>query len=133
MGWSDKFVTVTPDKRVRYSFIKRDDSDSLYVRFIDVDGKKVKRSTEESVKHRAVEAAHRIILEAYNAVAPASDTITWDVAKERLRTAMDADGKRERTIGGYASSASRVNSNRPGRPGMGRSLRRFTSAYTACF
>ena len=42
MAWSDKFVTLTSGNRVRYSFIQRDDSDHYYVRFIDVDGRKVK-------------------------------------------------------------------------------------------
>jgi integrase len=108
MGWSDKFVTVAGDKRVRYSFIKRDDSEFLYVRFIDIDGRKVKRSTEESIKHRAIDAAHRIILEAYHQTAPTSETITWDVAKEKLRTAMESDGKRPRTIGGYVETLDKL-------------------------
>jgi integrase len=108
MGWSDKFVTVGGDKRVRYSFIKRDDSEFYYVRFIDVDGKKVKRSTAETVKHRAIDAAHRLILEAYNQMAPTSETITWDVATARLRTAMESDGKRPRTIGGYVETLNKL-------------------------
>ena len=38
MGWSDKFVTLPSGKRVRYSFIRRDNSEFYYVRFIDRDG-----------------------------------------------------------------------------------------------
>ncbi len=80
MGWSDKFVSLASGKRVRYSFIKRDDSEFYYVRFIGVDGRKVKRSAAETVKHRAIDAAHRMILEGYNQSATTSDTITWKVA-----------------------------------------------------
>src|SRR3954469_7603953 len=98
MAWSDKFVTLPSGKRVRYSFIKRDDREGLYVRFIDIDGRKVKRATNEKVKHRAIEQAHRIILEAYQVIAPTSETITWEVAKAKLREAMTADGKRPATV-----------------------------------
>ena len=50
---------------------------------------------------QAIDAAHRLILEEYQQIAPTSGIVTWDVAKERLRTAMKADGKRPETIGGY--------------------------------
>src|SRR5262249_18524440 len=49
----------------------------------------------------AIEEAHRIILAEYGQVAPTSETVTWDVARERLKEAMEADGKRPRTVTEY--------------------------------
>jgi hypothetical protein len=100
LAWSLQFVTLPDGKRIRYSWIDRGDRNCLSVRFIDVDGRKVKRATGETAKHRAIEQAHRIILEAYKVKAPTSETITWETAKEMLREAMAADGKRPRTVGG---------------------------------
>src|SRR5262249_36567347 len=64
-------------------------------------GRNAKRCTNETAKHRAIDEAHRIIREAYQVIAPTSETITWGVAKEKLRQGMATDGKRPRTIGGY--------------------------------
>jgi integrase len=108
MSWSDKFVTLPSGKRVRYSFILREDSEFYYVRYVDIDGRKVKRSSGESVKHRAIDAAHRMILEAYQCIAPTSETVTWEVAKAKLKEAMEADGKRPRTVGGYLETLDKL-------------------------
>jgi integrase len=108
MKWSDSFVTLPSGDRVRYSFFRRDDSEYHYVRFKDVDGKYAKRCTNEAVKHRAIGEAHRIVLEAYRVIAPTSDTITWDHAKETLSKEMTADGKRPRTIGGYLETLDKL-------------------------
>lgn len=108
MAWSEKFATLKDGRRIRYSFVYRDDREGIFVRFIDIDGRKVKRATGETVKHRAIERAHAMILEAYKNVAPTSEAVDWAEAKRQLCEAMAADGKRPRTIGGYIETLEKL-------------------------
>jgi integrase len=101
MAWQRNYVTLTSGDRIRYSLIQRPGSNVYLVRFKSQDGKWLERSTGAVKKSDAVEAAHRKILEEYQHVAPTSETVTWEVAQDRLRAAMEADGKRPRTIQGY--------------------------------
>lgn len=107
-AWQRNYVTLKTGDRVRYAFYCRPESDEYYVRFRSIDGRMVRTSTGQSKKPQAIDAAHRIILEEYQQIAPSSETVTWAVAKERLRSGMAADGKRPRTIGGYLETLDKL-------------------------
>jgi site-specific recombinase XerD len=108
MSWQRNYVTLPSGERVRYALVERPDADGVYVRFRTADGRRVAKSTGQKKKSQAIEPAHRIILEEYGAVAPSSETVPWDVAKEKLKAAMGADGKRPRTIGGYLETLDKL-------------------------
>ena len=108
MGWQRNYVTLTTGDRVRYSLIRRADSPVYLVRFKSPEGKWLERTTGAAKKSDAIDPAHRVILETYHQVVPSSDTVTWAVARQRLKAAMEADGKRPRTIGGYLETLDRL-------------------------
>src|SRR5258708_7200435 len=112
---------LTTGERVRYAFVEREDSGVYFVRFKDASGRRLERSTGAAKKPDAVEAAHRIILEQYAPPAPvveeAPPVATWAVAKQKMRAAMTADGKRERTIGGYEETLDKLIAIFPGATG----------------
>jgi integrase len=108
MAWQRNYVTLSTGARVRYAFVQRDDSDVHFVRFRSVDNRRLEKSTGARKKPDAIEAAHRLILEEYGQVAPSSEKIDWDAAKVKLRTAMEADGKRPRTVGGYVETLDKL-------------------------
>src|SRR5262245_23668920 len=101
MTWQRNYVTLTTGDRLRYALIERPDADGYFVRFRAPDGRRVTRSTGVKKKPDAIGEAHRIILEEYRQIAPTSETVTWEVAKGKLEAAMEADGKRPRTVAGY--------------------------------
>jgi integrase len=107
MGWQRNYVVLTTGERVRYSFVQRG-SDTYRVRFKGPFGKVVEISTGCSRKVDAVGEAHRIILEEFGQIVPSSATVTWDVAREKLKEAMEADGKRPRTVKEYLKSLSHL-------------------------
>jgi site-specific recombinase XerD len=51
---------------------------------------------------------HRLILEEYGQIAPSSERVNWESAKEKLKAAMEADGKRPRTVGGYIETLDKL-------------------------
>jgi integrase len=108
MSWQRNYVTLKNGDRVRYTLLKRPDADSYYVRFHSPDGRRAMLSTGEAKKPSAIGAAHRIILEEYGQIAPSSETVDWDAAKEKLKAAMQADGKRPRTVGGYLETLDKL-------------------------
>jgi site-specific recombinase XerD len=107
-AWQRNYVTLSTGDRIRYAFFTKPDSDVYFVRFRARNGKYARVSTGQSKKPPAIDAAHRLILEEYQQVAPSSETVTWDAAKERLRSAMAADGKRPRTVGGYLETLDKL-------------------------
>jgi site-specific recombinase XerD len=104
MGWQRNYVVLNTGQRVRYSLIQRPDSDVYFVRFKSMHGGRPERSTGCAKKVDAIGAAHRIILEEFGQVTPTTEPVTWEVAREKLREAMEADGKRPRTIKEYLKS-----------------------------
>jgi len=108
MGWQRNYVTLNTGARVRYAFVQRDGSDVYFVRFRSVDNRRLEKSTGERKKPQAIDAAHRLILEEYGQIAPSSETVDWNSAKSKVRTAMEADGKRPRTIGGYVETLDKL-------------------------
>ncbi len=108
MSWQRNYVVLPSGERIRYALLIRPDADVYSVRFKAPVVGRVTRSTGRAKKVDAIESAHRLILEEYGAVAPSSETVTWDVAKERLRHAMEADGKRPKTITGYVETLDKL-------------------------
>jgi integrase len=107
-AWQRNYVTLATGERIRYAFFSKPGSNVYFVRFKSKDGRYCRISTGQSKKPQAIEAAHRIILEEYQQIAPSSESVTWDIAKERLQSAMAADGKRQRTISGYVETLDKV-------------------------
>jgi integrase len=101
-------VVLSSGERVRYSFFRKPDSDIYFIRFKAKGRGYARLSTGQTKKPPAIDAAHRLILEAYEEIAPSSETVTWEVAKEKLKAAMAADGKRARTIGGYVETLDKM-------------------------
>ena len=85
-------MTLKSGDRVRYSLIQRPETPVYNVRFKGPDGRWLERSTKQGTKPRAIDEAHRIIMEEYLQIAPTSDSVTWAVAKGKLEEAMRADG-----------------------------------------
>src|SRR5687768_7238281 len=108
MPWQHTYVTLTNGDRVRYTLILRLDADGYYVRFRSRDGRRTQRSTKTLNKPDAIGEAHRIILEEYGQIAPTSESVTWAVAKEKLRAEMAADGKRPKTVKGYLETLDKL-------------------------
>ena len=103
MAWQRNYVVLTTGDRVRYSFVQRG-SDTYRVRFKGPFGKLVEISTGCSRKVDAIGEAHRIIREEFGQIVPNPSTVTWEVAREKLKEAMEADGKRPRTVREYLKS-----------------------------
>lgn len=108
MAWQRNYVTLRDGDRIRYAFVQRPGSDVFFVRFRSLDGRRLEKSTGQRKKVDAMSAAHRLILEEHAQVVPSSETIDWDAAKAKLRTAMEADGKRPRTIDGYVETLDKL-------------------------
>src|SRR4051812_4515269 len=66
------------------------------------------RAWKTRKKPEAIDAAHRLILEEYQQIAPTSETVGWDAAKAKLTEAMAADGKRPKTIQGYLETLDKL-------------------------
>lgn len=107
-AWQRNYVTLTTGERIRYAFFEKAGSDVYFLRFKARDGRYARVSTGQTKKPQAIDAAHRLILEQYQQVAPAAARMTWHDAKERLKTAMEAAGKRTRTIGGYLETLDKL-------------------------
>jgi site-specific recombinase XerD len=108
MSWARNYVTLKTGERIRYSFVVRADSDVYFVRFRSIDGRRMERATKAIKKVDAIDAAHRLILEEYQQVAPSSERLPWQVAKEKLVEGMKADGKRPKTIKGYIETLNKL-------------------------
>ena len=106
--WQRNYVVLPNGNRVRFALLERDDADCYYVRFRSPDGTRVKRSTGKGKKPDAIGEAHQIILEEYGAIAPSSERMDWNEAKEKLREGMEADGKRPKTIAGYLETLDKL-------------------------
>ncbi|HEY7158984.1 MAG TPA: site-specific integrase [Gemmataceae bacterium] len=108
MAWQQNFVILRNGQRIRYALFEKPESPAYYVRFKGKDGRYMKPSTGHSRKVDAINAAHQIILDHYEEVAPALEFVTWDVAKEKLTEAMLADNKRPKTVKGYMETLNRL-------------------------
>jgi integrase len=106
--WQRNYVVLPSGVRIRYALLERADADTITVRFRSKDGRIERRSTGNKKRVDAIDAAHRIILEEYGAVAPSSETVTWEIAKQKLKEAMEADGKRPKTIKGYEETLEKL-------------------------
>src|SRR5258708_6910479 len=101
MAWQRNYVVLSTGERVRFALVERPNADAYSVRFKGKNGERVTRATGQKRKFEAIGEAHRVVLEEYGQITPTSETVTWTVAKERLRKGMTADGKRPKTIKGY--------------------------------
>src|SRR5690349_3150306 len=101
MSWQQNFVTLTTGDRVRYTLQTRSGFPWYFVYFRGADRRRLERSTGCERKVDAIEAAHRLILEEYGQVAPLAERMPWETARAKLEEAMNADGKRSRTISEY--------------------------------
>lgn len=108
MSWQQNFVILRNGQRIRYALFEKEDRPGYYVRFKGKDGRYMKPSTGHSRKADAIDAAHQIILDHYEEVAPTLEFVTWAVAKEKLTQAMLADNKRPKTIKGYIETLNRL-------------------------
>jgi integrase len=108
MAWQRNYVTLGSGDRIRYAFFTKPDSPAWWVRFRGMDGRYVRLSTGQVRKVDAIDAAHRLVREHYEEIAPTSETVTWSVAKEKLRAALKADNKRPKTIKGYEETLDRL-------------------------
>jgi integrase len=108
MGWQRNYVVLPTGERIRYSLHKRPESPVYLVRFRSPKGGRPERSTGCGKKPAAIEEAHRIIFEEFQYSASPVDTMSWDDAKQALKEAMLADGKRLRTVYGYLETLNRV-------------------------
>ena len=106
--WQRNYVTLSTGERIRYSFFCKPESNIYFVRFKDKDGGYARISTGQMKKPQAIEAAHRIILDNYQQITPTSETTTWEVAREKLKSALVADNKRPKTIRGYREALDRL-------------------------
>jgi integrase len=108
MSWARHYVVLKTGQRVRYSFVVRAGSDVYFVRFRSMDGRRVERATKATTMVDAIDEAHRLILEEYQQVAPGSERVPWEVAKEKLAEAMKTDSKRPKTIKGYLETLDKL-------------------------
>lgn len=108
MAWQRNYVVLKNGDRMRYTLLKRPDSDVYFVRFRGPAGGRLERATNAVKKPDAIGEAHRIILEEHQQIAPSSDSVTWEIAKAKLKEAMAADGKREKTITGYLETLAKL-------------------------
>ena len=127
MSWQRNYVTLPTGERVRYSLLKRPESNVYFARF-KPNGGRAERSTGCLKNVDAVSAAHRINLEEFGQVATATETVAWDVARERLEESLLADGKRLRTIKEYLKSLKRLPEMFPTR-GAGDMTERMASDF----
>ncbi len=79
-----------------------------FVRFKGKNGGYARVSTSQTKKPQAIDEAHRLILEEYQQIAPTSETVTWEVARDKLTVALTADNKRPKTIRGYGEALDRL-------------------------
>lgn len=107
-AWQRNYVTLRSGERIRYALFGKPDSDVWFVRFKGKDGKYVRSSTGQTKKPGAIEEAHRTIRVHYEEIAPTSDEVAWEIAKDKLREAMVVDGKRPATIKGYIETLDRL-------------------------
>jgi integrase len=101
MAWQRNHVVLATGERVRFTLLERAGSPVYFVRFRGPKGNRLERSTGAAKKPDAIGAAHRIVLEEFQQVAPASERMPWNTAREKLRDALEADGKRPKTVTGY--------------------------------
>lgn len=107
--WQRNFITLPSGTRVRYSLLKRNESEAYNVRFKDAAGRRLERSTGTMKKAEAIERAHNVIQEEYQQVGgPSSPSVPWPLAMKALEDAMTADGKRPKTIKGYLETLGKL-------------------------
>ncbi|MFL5328646.1 MAG: tyrosine-type recombinase/integrase [Gemmataceae bacterium] len=121
MAWQRNYVTLPTGERIRYALVERSDGESpcYYVRFQAPTGKRVFRSTDQSKKAQANEAAQEKILEEYGQKQPLKpqrhEGVEWEQAEDQLKHSMEADGRRPRTIKGYIETLTRFKGLFPSR------------------
>lgn len=119
MTWQRNYVTLGDGTQVRYSLAERAGAGVYFVRFKGRDGRRLEKSTGQVKKAQATDAAHRIIAEEYGDRPDGVPGATWAEAREQLRAALAADGKRPRTIGGYLETLAKVAAQFPRATGPG--------------
>jgi hypothetical protein len=113
MTWQRNYVVLPTGERVRFALFVRPDGGAYLVRFRGLAGTRLERSTGAMKKSDAIMAAHRIILEEYQQVAPPGEQVPWAKARERLRSALVADGKRPATVKGYLETLGKLSAMFP--------------------
>lgn len=108
MSWQRNYVVLPDGEQVRFALIELPESDAYYVRFKDASGRRVKKTTGHSKKPDALAEAQRIILKEFDAEPVSSEAVDWEVAKSKLRDAMETDGKRPKTIAGYIETLGKL-------------------------
>lgn len=104
--WQRNYVTLNTGERIRYTLFQRSESNVYLVRFKHNGWRE--RSTGATRNIDAINAAHQIILEEYGQVAPSAERMPWAEAREKLKDAMEADGKRPRTVKEYLKTLTRL-------------------------
>src|SRR5437870_5100052 len=69
--------------------------------FRSIDGRRLKRDTNQLRLAQAIEAARIIIEEEYAPVPSQPDKVTWDEANKRLEARLATSGNRKGTLGYY--------------------------------
>lgn len=104
--WQRNYVTLSSGERIRYAFY---DVNGVYnIRFKNRLNKVQKASTGAKKKPEAIDAAHRIIQEAYEGMTTATASLTWKEAKAKLTEKMEAEHKRPKTIKGYLETLDKL-------------------------
>jgi hypothetical protein len=93
MAWARNYVALRTGERVRYSFVERAGSDVYFVRFRSLDGRRVERAAKATRKVDAIDEAPGLFVEECQQVAPSSERVPWQVAKEKVAEAKDAFGE----------------------------------------
>jgi hypothetical protein len=93
---------LSDGRRVKYTLKVRDDGPNYFVVFRNpaCSGYRLERSTGESSKKRAHEAAAQVIAEAYLPQSPLQN-MAWDEAIEKIKEQWKAQNLRPRTIDDY--------------------------------
>lgn len=104
MEWQRNYVLLKTDERVRFTLHKRDGSKVYLVRFKATDGRRLEKSTGVAKKPDAYDEAKRIILDEYEQLVAAGETVTWVLATEKLKAKLIAQHNRPITIRGYVET-----------------------------
>src|SRR5262249_25106806 len=104
MGRKAPHICILPDgRRVPFAIKSRADDPFYFVCFRSAEGRRLERSTKETSKKRAEEAAESLIKEEYDPKA-LTGNITWDDALTSLERRMRENNNKARTVQDYCDS-----------------------------
>lgn len=109
---------LSDGRRIKYTLIHRPGTDVLYVRFRDAAGKRWDKTTRETNRKAAADAAVQVIVETYQPPKPepkpeATATTTWEEAETAITKAMTAANLRPSTIHDYKRCLSNLRQHFP--------------------